>query len=115
MGKLVVTIRSGGEVETLLKDKIFDTRVLGDQRKIERISEILPSADGQWFYIRWLQGPSAGQTEMALFKDYEDAVEHEVKTVNDLRLQGYSFVGNTMPWCEPCQSYHHDTTKHIGD
>jgi hypothetical protein len=91
MGKLVVTIRPGGEVETLLKDKIFDTRVLGD-RKIERVSEILPTDDGQWFYIRWLQGPSAGQTEMAIFRDYEDAVEYEVSTVNDLRLQGYSFA-----------------------
>lgn len=92
MSKLVVTIRPGGEVETLLKDRVFDTRVLGD-RKIERLSEILPSQDGQWFYIRWLQGPSAGQVEMALFRDYEEAVEYEVKTVNDLRLQGYSFRG----------------------
>lgn len=90
MGKLVITIRPGGEVETLLKDKIFDTRVYGD-RKIERLSEILPSADGQWFYIRWLKGPSAGQAELEMFRDYEEAVEYEVKLVNDLRRQGYSF------------------------
>jgi hypothetical protein len=90
MGKLVVAIHPDGSVETLLKDKVFDTRVFGD-RKIERVSEVLPTEDGQQFFIRWLLGPHAGFC-VGHFDTYEDAVDQEVTTVNDLRRQGYSFA-----------------------
>jgi hypothetical protein len=116
MPKLVIAFHADGTVETLLKDKVFDTRVLGD-RQIERLSEVLPTDDGQKFFIRWLKGPLAaigrpkippqaqaangffsyggfhchytGQVEY--FDTYEEAVECEVSTVNALRLLGHSF------------------------
>jgi hypothetical protein len=116
--KLVITVHPNGAVETLLKDKVFDTRVLGD-RKIERLSEVLPTDDGQRFYVRWLRGPLVGDAlvrvptlsvnrainsvscwpsgETFYACSYEDAVEFEVATVNELRMHGYSFASIDEP------------------
>jgi hypothetical protein len=113
MPKLVVAFHADGTVESLLKDKVFDTRVLGN-RQIERLSEVLPTDDGQKFFIRWLKGPlfdtstggSAsvdcfysngnvqchGDGETMYFDSYEEAVECEVSTCNALRLLGHSFT-----------------------
>jgi hypothetical protein len=121
--KIVIAIDKDGRIETLLKDSVFDTRVFSDTRKIERLSEVIPTDDGQQFFIRWLKGPRSlkclcmltrpanqlaqepgfkgaadlgyevteeGQT--MYFDTYEEAVAHEVATVNELRLQGHSFV-----------------------
>ena len=111
--QLVIVIRPDGSIESLLKDKIFDTRIFGD-RKIERLSEVLPTEDGQKFFIRWLQGPDAGSC-IGHFDTYEEAVDYEVNTVNAKRLQGHSYTlaNSPMPWCERCQSYHHHTAEHI--
>ena len=89
MSQLVIAIHPDGSVETLLKDKVFDSRIFGN-RKIERISEILPIDNGQKFYISWLRGPLAAQF-YGLFDSYEEAVEYEISTVNNLRKQGYRF------------------------
>lgn len=89
MGQLVVTIRPNGEIETLLKDKVFDTRVFGS-RKIERLSEVIPNEDGHLFFVWWLRGPMRG-SRVGPFESYEDAVDYEVATVNIQRKQGYSF------------------------
>lgn len=114
---LVLDFRADGSVECLLKDKVFDTRFLSDTRKIERVSEIVPTDDGQKFFIRWLLGPlvKANETlgrsaegrsirfysshglscepngETLYFDTYEDAVAEEIRTVNALRLAGISF------------------------
>lgn len=95
MTDIVVSCRPDGSVETVLKDKLFDTReVYGvTSRKINRISEILPTEDGMRFYIRWLRGPLAGTTGEATFESYEAAVEAEVAAINELRLAGTSFAG----------------------
>lgn len=109
MHKLVVTCYPNGSVETLLKDKVLDTRMLSNTRKIERISEILPTDDGQEFYVRWLKGPLLGHKnhlgicsrnsisvwsdgEPKYFHSYESAVNYEIDTVNTLRLDGHSFT-----------------------
>lgn len=91
---LVVTCHPDGGVETLLKDQVFDTRdVFGvSQRKIERISEIVPTDDGMRFQVRWLKGPDAGLVEDDTFETYEEAVAFEVEAVNHLRLCGNSFA-----------------------
>lgn len=95
--QLVVSCRPDGSVETVLKDSLFDTRkVFGvTTRKIDRISEILPTKDGMRFFIRWLRGPWAGTESMPLYDSYEAAVEAEVEAINHLRLNGASFVGAT--------------------
>lgn len=116
MPQLVITCHPDGSVETLLKDKVFDSRKLADSRKVERLSEVLPTEDGQHFFIRWLKGPLVGNScitlnnkpvsslnsisvsegsgfwEKQLFDSYEQAVEYEVYTVNALRLKGHTFV-----------------------
>lgn len=120
MPNLVVTCHPDGRVETLLKDKVLDTRILGDSRRIERVSEILPTDDGQKFFIRWLRGPlcdDLGQVQLAFnamnqayalfsnrsimcehdgetcyYDSYEEAVEWEVRYVNVMRVAGYSFT-----------------------
>lgn len=94
MDKLVVTIHPDGSVETLLKDKLFDTRVFGAERKIERLSEVVPNEDGHLFFVKWLKGPMAG-TCVGPFESYEDGVDYEVATVNMQRQQGYSFAEAT--------------------
>jgi hypothetical protein len=115
--RLVITIHPDGAVETLLKDKVFDSRVLGD-RRIERLSEVLPTDDGQKFFVRWLLGPLAASNEVkvgnlawfanngiACWPDgetvysnsYEEAVELEVAYVNAMRKAGISFAGVQEP------------------
>lgn len=91
---IVVSCHPDGTVETVLKDQLFDTReVFGvTSRKINRISEILPTEDGMRFYIRWLRGPLAGTTSQDTFASYETAVEAEVKAINAMRLSGTSFA-----------------------
>lgn len=114
MPRLVITFHHDGSVETLLKDKVFDTRVFGG-RKIERVSEILPTDDGQLFFVKWLRGPLANASvevptvcssvvranhgiscyyngDTIFFETYEEAVDHEIACVNELRLSGYSFA-----------------------
>jgi len=94
MTEIVVSCRPDGTVETVLKDQAFDTReVFGvTSRKINRISEILPTDDGMRFFIRWLRGPLAGTTSDKTFASYEAAVEAEVASINALRLEGVSFA-----------------------
>lgn len=117
MPNLVVTCHPDGSVETLLKDKVLDTRMFGETRRIERVSEILPTDDGQMFYVRWLKGPLIGSREYDLggckshmvhrtnrsvscwedgetifFDSYEAGVEFEIATVNAFRLAGHSFT-----------------------
>lgn len=114
MPQLVITCHPDGSIETLLKDRVFDTRKFGDQRRIERLSEIFPSADGSFFMVRWFKGPLIGVKEILLpdgeflyslasisgdreghpliFDTYEDGVDFEVATVNRLRLAGHSFA-----------------------
>lgn len=114
MSQLVVTIHKDGAIETLLKDNVIDTRKFADARKIERVSEILPSNDGTYFIVRWLKGPLVGTRERIMpdgnilyslasistdhdghpltFDTYEAGVEFEVATVNAFRLAGHSFA-----------------------
>lgn len=93
MATIVVSCRPDGSVETVLKDQMFDTReVFGvSSRKIDRISEILPTDDGMNFYIKWLRGPSAGTNSAETYPSYEAAVTAEVDAINAARLAGASF------------------------
>lgn len=61
--KQVITIRPGGSIESLMyaPDKGVDIKSMG-KAKIKRFSEVLFDEDIQKFYIRFLQGPYAGQT-----------------------------------------------------
>ena len=95
MTTIVVSCRQDGTVETVLKDQIFDVReVFGvSSRKIDRISEIVPTEDGMRFYIKWLRGPRAGNISAETFASYEEAVTAEVQAINDDRLDGASFGG----------------------
>jgi hypothetical protein len=94
MTAIVVTCHADGSVETVLKDQVFDVRqVFGvTSRKIDRISEILPTDDGMHFYVRWLRGPRVGHYS-ARFPTYEAAVTAEVEAINADRLHGHSFRG----------------------
>lgn len=93
MTTIVVSCRPDGSVETVLKDQLFDTReVFGvTSRKIDRISEILPTDDGMRFYIKWLRGPHAGTDSTETYASYEGAVSAEVDAINAARLAGASF------------------------
>jgi len=97
MRQLVVTFHPNGTVETLLKDTVLDTRIFG-RREIKRVSEVLPTDDGEEFFIRWLRGPKAGEVERhedgttAFFHTYEAAVDQEIAAVNAMRLAGHSFA-----------------------
>jgi len=103
MPQLVITCHANGSVETLLKDKVIDTRIFG-RRHIERLTEIrhfemadLPDAD-QKFYVKWLKGPNAPDTlnddsgNTRMFDTYEQAVAAEIAAVNAMRLKGVSFA-----------------------
>lgn len=94
MTEIVVSCRPDGGIETVLKDQLFDTReVFGvTSRKIDRISEILPTDDGMRFYVRWLRGPLAGTRSDETFASYEAAVTAEVNAINAMRLNGVSFA-----------------------
>ncbi len=91
---IVITCHPDGSLETVLKDSVFDTRaVFGiEARKIDRISEILPTSDGMRFFIRWLRGPEAGTDSAETFPSYEGAVTAEVAQINAARLAGASYV-----------------------
>lgn len=91
---IVVSCRPDGSVETVLKDQFFDTReVFGvTSRKIDRISEILPTEDGMRFFIKWLRGPRAGTISAETYPSYEAAVTAEVNAINAMRLDGASFA-----------------------
>lgn len=111
MGQLVVNFREDGTVETLLKDSSFDTRMFGGAREIARITIIEFDPLVQRFYIQWLKGPYANcihddrmdedilgdgriflpEDTYALFDTYDEAVAHEIKCVNALRLKGIHF------------------------
>lgn len=93
-GTIVVSCFGDGSVETLLKDGVFDTRAVfgATSRKVERVSEILPTGDGMRFFIRWLRGPLAGTDGAETFPTYEAAVEAEVAAINAARLAGISFA-----------------------
>ena len=115
MSKMVIAFKTDGSIEHLLKDRVFDTRFLGD-RKIERVSEVTPNEDGHLFFVRWLQGPMSG-TRVGPFETYDDAVDYEVASVNLQRREGESFTlaNSPMPWCDRCNCYHHHTANHIGE
>ncbi len=93
MDSMVIVIDANGSVEHTLKDSFFDTRFLGE-RTITRLSEVLFDERAQQFYIKWLQGPNAGNTELdsdggtRMFDTYEDAVSHEILTLNNQRSAG---------------------------
>lgn len=112
MPQLVVKVYPDGGLQTLLKDKVFDTSKFG-ARDIKRITLIEFDKGSQKFYIVWLRGPHRGDfhtdsihcqifekshdprmasVDALLFDTYEDAVDHEIKCVNALRLKGVSFA-----------------------
>jgi hypothetical protein len=113
MPQLVITVHENGSLETLLKDKVLDTRIFGD-RRIERITIIEHDEYRQKFFIHWLKGPMVGTKRVPIgggsvlhsyssvacwddysvlfFDTYDDAVRHEVDSVNALRVNGYSFT-----------------------
>jgi hypothetical protein len=102
MKENVLVFNPDGSIEHTLKDSFLDTRGLGP-RKIERLSSVEFDEARQKFFIKWLKGPLAGEIECVnyfglqtcvpwTFDTYEEAVEHEIKRVNALRLAGWSFV-----------------------
>ena len=106
---IVVACNPDGSIETLLRDKEFDTSQLG-HREIGRVSEVLFDDLQQKFYIRWLRWPFSGKIEgrhstqavppedacsvrgVLFFDTYEDAVTHEINRVNGMLKEGISFA-----------------------
>ena len=90
---IVISCHQDGSVETVLKDGVFDTRAVFavSSRKVNRISEIIPTDDGMRFFIRWLRGPFSGTDSAETFETYESAVTAEVEAINTARLAGFSF------------------------
>jgi hypothetical protein len=91
MKHMVISYLADGSVEHILKDSFFKPGNDEQPRRIERLSEILPTDDGRGFYVHWLMGPLAGITEIMQYESYEEAVEHEIACVNSMRLCGYTF------------------------
>lgn len=99
MKQMVINFEQDGSVQHTLKDSFFDTRFLGGRRAVERMSEILFCDESQKFYIQFdKEGPFHGYIprnndgSKMLFDTYEAAVEYEVETINNLRLQGCAVV-----------------------
>lgn len=108
MTQYVYSFTPDGAVHGLLNDKVLDTRIFGE-RSVERITLIEHHNGNQKFYIRWLKGPWAGCVHVAAierdilyisqqafgvvqFDTYEEAVQHEIKCVNELRRRGVDFT-----------------------
>lgn len=111
MGQIVINVSSTGAIETLLKEDVLDLSKFG-VREVKRITIIEFDTAAQRFFIRWLAGPYAGaihdasmdehclgddflglsEDQYATFDTYADAVAHEIKCVNALRLKGVSFA-----------------------
>ena len=111
MRGMVVSFLSNGTVQHTLKDGFFNPNTsLGGHRSVSRLSEVLFDDISQKFYIHWLKGPKANQSEpeevwydneygekkflhlkLRVFDTYEEAVQYEIDEVNRLRLLGHTF------------------------
>jgi thiaminase len=99
MKNMVITYGEDGSVEHLLKDAFFKPGEEGQDRQIERISEILPTSNGQEFFIKFLMGPWKGQNfgeifEATLFSGC-DAVRYYEELVEQNAQFSYRCWGTT--------------------